>query len=77
MKRALTTLLLVSIGFAVGQRTRWETADAQEGPPCAELNGDINGDLGLDISDPVALLRALFLGDEPPVPLCGGAGAGG
>ena len=40
-------------------------ASAQVGGPC--IDGDVNGDLGLDISDPIYLLRHLFEGGPAPM----------
>jgi hypothetical protein len=37
--------------------------------PLAELNGDVNGDGFMDITDPVYLLNFMYLGGPPPASL--------
>lgn len=53
------------------------TADGAQGGGaeiCAQLNGDVNADGGVDLSDAVTILGNLFLGNPTElVPLCGSA----
>ena len=45
-------------------------ATGQTGPPCADDNGNTNGDADTDLSDAVYLLTFLFQGGPAPVPIC-------
>ena len=48
--------------------------DVDECPPCVDSVGDANADGRLDVSDPLYLLRYIFLQDLPPsapFPNCG------
>ena len=44
--------------------------------PCANENGDTNGDGASDLSDAIYLLAFLFQGGSGPVPFCGAVGTG-
>ena len=71
MSKGLVFACMLSFCVAIGQI-------AIAGPsPCANENGDTNGDKARDISDAVYLLAFLFQGGAGPVLLCDPAGAGG
>jgi len=69
MKRYLPVLalaVLFAAGVLVGHFTRIEKGCALAEPVLC-LDGDVNGDGQLNISDPVYTLQFLFLGTDPPV----------
>ena len=62
--------------FARAVRTVPLSGGAAGGQGAATLgNGDVNGDNGLDLSDPIYLLTFLFQGGPAPLP-CPGSGGG-
>ena len=71
MKRNLAVGMAV---FLAGMLAHWlfeletKTADAGPPPPPASVDGDVNGDGALNLSDPIYLLRFLFQGGAAPVP---------
>ena len=75
MKYAIVVLLCV--GCLLAGRY-WQEVDvhAQEAN-CATKNGDVNGDDLLDMSDAIAILGNLFLGEAAPVPVCETQGPSG
>lgn len=76
MRKLAVFLLVLVVGFVAG-RLSHQRVEAQAVPDCATENGEINGDGSRDISDAVALLGFLFLGKDPPVPLCTPSGGSG
>jgi len=69
MKRYLSTSLVLALSLGV---VRLGVA----GPDCANDNGDVNGDNGIDLSDAVYNLAFLFQGGPAPVLFCVDAGTG-
>ena len=67
MKKLLFASLVLSLSLAVG---RLGTA----GPSCANENGEVNGDGGIDLSDAIYSLAFFFQGGGAPVPFCVAAG---
>ena len=67
MKKLLFASLVLSLSLAVG---RLGTA----GPNCANDNGEVNGDGGIDLSDAIYSLAFFFQGGPAPVPFCVAAG---
>ena len=55
------SVLLLLLMFSWGE--------AQQQSPRAKENGDVNGDLTIDMSDAVYLLEHLFIGGPAPVPV--------
>ncbi len=73
MKYAIVVVLCVGCLFA---GRYWRDLEVHAGPAkCAAVNGDVNGDGLKDISDPIALLGNLFLGNPAElVPICNAQG---
>jgi len=55
MRNLVHTILILLLGFAGG---RWSPCQAQD--LSGFIRGDVNGDLSVDLSDPVLLLEVLF-----------------
>jgi len=64
-KPVCVALLIFAAGLLAGRLLDEILVHAE---PAGTVDGDVNGDGSLDISDPVHLLRFLFLGGDPPVP---------
>jgi hypothetical protein len=67
MRRTLVLIAVLGLIGFVG------VSDVTGGPGAssvmAEQNGDVNGDLAIDISDAVYLMNFLYLGGPEPAPL--------
>lgn len=71
MKRNFLLCTVVFFAGILAHRffeTRIKTASAGPPPPPKSVDGDVNGDGMLNLSDPVFLLRFLFQGGAAPVP---------
>lgn len=70
MRKLLLLALFLNAALLAGRFWQELDADAQE-PNCVTMNGDINGDGELDVSDPITLLSYLFLGEPSQLlPTC-------
>ena len=73
MKRFLILSLVLGVGVVVfdGVPSTAEAGDGQGAAECATMNGDVNADDTLSISDAVSILGNLFLREPPKLtPLC-------
>ena len=76
-----TIAFVLSVGVFLGWQ-EWRNLSVGAGDdggaaaPCATLNGDVNGDGGIDITDAIGILERLFLGGAPLVPFCDAGGGG-
>ena len=76
MKKFFVFVLLLGVAFVVvGRISLRLPVKAQEGPPVATENGDVNGDAARDIADAIHLINWLFEGGPPPVALAQDDGA--
>ncbi len=74
MKKAIFVVLCVNAFLLAGRFVQEVDVHAQN-EKCATKNGDVNGDDLLDMSDAVAILGNLFLGDPAKlVPICDAQG---
>ncbi len=62
-------VVLLCVGCLLAGRYWRELEVHAEPTERAERNGDVNGDGRTDISDPIALLGFLFLGNSEELPL--------
>ena len=77
MKRLLLTFCLVVLLFVLGRVWNAVAASSGQGAgvatcPAGTVNGNVNGDTQLDISDAVYLLNFLFSGGQDPCAIAGG-----
>jgi hypothetical protein len=67
MRKALVLFAVVGLAGFAG------VSDVTGGPGASgvmtTLNGDVNGDQAIDISDPVYLINYMYLGGPSPAPL--------
>ena len=69
--KALTSFV-VGVVVSLSAVQIWQETPIAEGvpaPPVATENGDVNGDGGIDISDPLYILNWLFAAGDSPVPI--------
>ena len=73
MKRVLLVFLVLSVGFLAGYLChQWSGSTARADELLRwtpNLNGDVNGDGSLNLTDAIFLLNFCFRAGEPPVPL--------
>jgi hypothetical protein len=67
MRKALVLFAVLGLVGFVGMGD--VTGGPGESSVMAVLNGDVNGDQVIDISDPVHLMNFMFIGGPPPAPL--------
>ncbi len=65
MKKLILIALILNVVILAGHF--WRQSSVAEQTQFAVENGDVNGDLAIDISDPVYLLLYLFKEGNPPV----------